>query len=359
MLSSQDLLKSEKNCGTNQNSMEEIISRRKFRVSDETDMMSNYDKKNHYKTNDDLNFEKKFPNDNEITNEQEKTFEEKLQSYNPQLALNLVGDSGTYQKSLLMVGILTFFSICSILNGADYVFSLPDFYCIDKNEKVYVCKEEEACKSGSIKYTFRSLVSYYGLVCGDQTVLRDYLMALQFFISRFTGCLVLIIADNAGRRFMTNLCLLAITSCLVLKIIMTISLPQNAFHLYFAVITFGICTGLSTAVLYLYYILFTESTGSLRGIRSRAIAFFHVAYGLQSLCIASITRALSSFHYLEIYMCIFAMISTVISYIFLKETPLYYFCRGRPNKFITTLYELSRINQNGFYNPIKFQQLID
>lgn len=288
-------------------------------------------------------------------------FSIKYSMYNPQTALNFAGNSGTYQKILVHLGVLVAFSATIVLNWNNFIFGRPLFYCYDTERQIEVlCSEDQACSYGAIKWDFHTLVYKYDQVCGDNSNFVDNLRFLKNSIGYLLAIFAMVLSDILGRKTLILFSFLVMNISLILHFFVNIFGGRKTWHLYFDVINYGIIFGMFLGSLLAYLQLIFESIGFDRGLRSRGIVWMFVGGGVKFICMTALGKVWNTQDFVTMYVQLFTLLSGALCYIYQKESPLFLFRKGHATQFIKVLYEYSLINYNQKNPDIqRFQNMID
>ena len=152
--------------------------------------------------------------------------------------LDAVGDSGTYQKSIVMTSILVLFGSAFVSFSVSFLVSEPGFQCElkDRPGNWVECSEDIACSDSSSRAVpaFYSWTQTYGLTCANR-VLRESGKSLCLVVNGLTCFLTLNLADVFGRRFMV------LFNSILLMTSLCIAYFSNSFYvkMFFVGVAFG------------------------------------------------------------------------------------------------------------------------
>ena len=133
--------------------------------------------------------------------------------------LDTVGDSGYYQKSIVLTSILVLFGGAFVSFSVSFLVSEPQFQCELKDRPgMWVeCSESIACSDQYSRPSpaFSSWTQTYNLTC-ENKVMRESGKSMCLMLNGIVCFLTLNLADILGRKFMivSNSILLMVSLCL-------------------------------------------------------------------------------------------------------------------------------------------------
>lgn len=168
-----------------------------------------------------------------------------------------MGDSGKYQKSLVLMSILSNFS--SAFSGTtllSFTVADPIPECLNSRGIWEHCTESEACENlsfgkGKLSYKFDSWVEKYQMVCGLKDR-RSSGKSLVYLFRSLTIPVVLSSSDFIGRKQSLILCVLLVLS------LMTTTFFLQSF--IFKLVLCGIVSGVVVSFPALFNMMINECT---------------------------------------------------------------------------------------------------
>lgn len=304
-------------------------------------------------------------------NNEPQNVENSIGEYDPNLALKIVGNKGTYQKIAVYMSFWVQFALGTVAYTINYITRYPSFRCTDpdpNSELGYIlCSVEDACaEHADMEYTtYTNFITKFQLWCDDAKYEQ---VAIAGNISVFAGYSVLffaqVLSDFFGRKFIIKLSIIII--CTLYVVIIFLYRLSNTSIVNFWILSsmFTCCWGISNSVKFNQNILLIESCGYKSSIRNKAVVFQNLAFGLQCICMAAFARAFSALEGLFIYSIIMIVIVSPCALFLWNESPLFQFEWGEITNFKENLYRIAIINKPNnppgieeFEDMIKFDEL--
>ena len=291
-----------------------------------------------------------------LLNKEPINVENSCGEYDPNLALKIVGNKGTYQKVALGISFWLQFALAIVMYTINYISRAPESFWCRKDGVDFKCSQSAACAQGGTieSASFENFTTKFQLQCSGNAAATDIIPQINQNAEDFTNnnmqigysivFLAQTLSDFFGRKFMIKVIVISVGAVYTLIVIFYKYSDKSVYSFWILNYTFLYCWSVSNSLRYLQVILIAESCGYKSRVRNKSVAFLNVAYGLQCILMAAFA---STFHDLEsifIYAIVMMLLSVPFALYLLKESPLYQFEWGQIKRFKQTLYTIAKIN---------------
>ncbi len=253
-----------------------------------------------------------------------------------------VGDSGQYQKNMLLIFSLNWFVTGIILLSNAFLFRNPSFDCnahglLVSNQACsqYVCSLDEPYWQSFLSGDdhFRSIATTGNYLCSNQTTID--LVSSCTYVGALLGFLIISsFSDNYGRK---RAMLISWTTCVVGTVIVATS-----FNIYMAAVGFFFSGFGCDASINLCLIFFGEAVGSKK--RQKYSIIVQIFFALGAL---TVTLFFFLFEDWRVVWCLLvaapALITLILIYCYIEETPEFLIQHGTQDA-LAALNRIGKIN---------------